>query len=107
MEMMNPLNCSYIGTTNLDFRLAFLSSFLEDEAIRNCDREDPKFEGPCAAFTFARISVRDFVTMQLASLILETDDYPDDSWTESQWDELRKQVQAQLAKRNLPDLSSD
>lgn len=107
MELMGPMNYSYIGSTNLDFRLAFLSSFLDDETIRISKDDNPKFDGPCAAFTFDTISVRDYVTMQLASLILELDDYPDDSWSSNKWDELRKEVRSQLALRRLPDISSE
>ncbi len=107
MEMMEPMNYSYIGETNLDFRLAFLSSFLADETVRNQDADPQKYTGPCAAFTFKKISVRNYVAMTLASLILKTDDYPDDSWTPDKWEILRKEVQLQLAKRNLPDISPE
>ena len=105
MEMMNPMNYSYIARTNLDFRLAFLSSFLDDRTVRVKKAGGEKFSGPCAAFTFEKISVQNFVAMKLASLILKSEDWPDDSWTSARWDQLRKEVRSELTMRNLPDIS--
>jgi hypothetical protein len=105
MEMMEPMNYAYIGDKDLEYRLAFLSEFLNDETVRDKTVDQQKFTGPCAAFTFAKISVRNYVTMKLSSLILDTAARPDDSWTQKQWDDLRNQVQSKLADRKLPDIS--
>ena len=106
MEMMGPMNYAHIEEKNLEFRLAFLSAFLDDGTVRDQSVDKHKFDGPCAAFTFKKICVRNYVTMKLSSLILDTDDHPDDSWTQKQWDAFRNQVQLKLADHKLPDITS-
>ncbi len=104
MEIMNPFNYSYIGNANVEFRLAFLAEFLDDETIRKKSTTPEKFSGPCAAFTFDEISVRNFVTMKLSSMILEKGVRPDPTWTTKQWLELRQKVRSKLLEYDLPDL---
>jgi hypothetical protein len=103
MEMMNPMDYEYIGDRNRDFRLAFLASFLEDDAIRDKSQQDANFQGPCAAFMFPIISVRNMAAMTLAPL-LDIDANPDSSWTPEQWSDLRNQVRERLKQEKLPAL---
>lgn len=102
MEMMNPLNYSYIGSKNLDRRLAFLSAFLDDQAVRTIPTNEGQFGGPCAGFTIPRLSVQNFAAIKLASL-LGMEDSPDEFWTDSQWSDLRHSVKEQLAEMKLPE----
>ena len=106
MEIMNPMNYSYINDKNENFRLAFLASFLDDQAIRDSS-VDSRFSGPCAAFTFKKISVQDFVTMKLSSMLLKSQDYPESNWSDEQWETRRQKVREILSKRKLPELSTD
>jgi len=62
-----------------------------------------KFEGPCAAFTIEKISVRNFAAMKLASLLLEGQTQAKENWNEEKWELLRTQVREQLAEQDLPD----
>jgi len=103
MEMMNPLNYCYIGKENFERRLAFLSAFLDDDAVRKMSGERGQFQGPCAGFRIPRLAVRDFAAMKLASL-LDLKESPDEFWTDAQWEELRRKVREQLKKRELPEL---
>src|SRR5258708_7942798 len=84
LEMLEPLDYAYIGEKNRTRRLAILAAFLDDLSQRNMSTEPEKYEGPCAAFTFPEIEVRNFAAMQIAS-ILETEDEPDKFWTAAQW----------------------
>jgi hypothetical protein len=101
MEMMNPLCYTYIGEKNRDRRLAFAAVFLDDESVRDMSGDKAKFDGPCAAFTIPRIAVRDFAAMKIAS-ILGLQDSPDEFWTSTQWEQLRKKVSEKLLTQKLP-----
>ena len=103
--MMNPMDYSYIGQTNRSRRLAFVASFLNDESLGELpkDTENSKFSGPCAAFKFKKITVRDFAALEIASILNLSDD-PDDFWTPHQWRDLRESVQRKLALEKLPSL---
>ena len=103
MEMMNPLNYCYVGKKNFGRRLAFLSAFLDDDAVRNMSGERGQFQGPCAGFKIPRLAVRDFAAMTLASL-LDMKEAPDEFWTGAQWEELRREVRERLAEQKLPEL---
>ncbi len=103
MEMMGPMNYSYIGDKNLARRLAFLAAFLDDKEVRDMTSAPERFDGPCAGFTIPRIAVRDYVAMQAAS-VLGFDDTPDEFWEAGQWDRLREKVRRELAGRQLPKL---
>lgn len=96
MEMMNPLNNTYIGNKNRSHRLAFLSAFLDDQGSREMSG-DKRFDGPCAGFTFDRLSVRDLAAMKIASILRIAGD-PDGSWDTGQWAEYRQKVKASLQK---------
>jgi len=94
---MNPMNYSYIRDKNRQRRIAFLAAFLDDDELR----PESKQTGPYAAFTFPKITVRDFVTMEIAS-ILNMKDSPDKFWTAEQWTGLREKVKEALKSEKLP-----
>jgi hypothetical protein len=98
LEIMNPLSYGYFKEENRQRRLGFLAAFLDDEALRPEAKED----GPYAAFTFPKITVRDFVVMEIA-YILKLDDSPDEFWTAEQWTKLREKVKEALKSEKLPD----
>jgi hypothetical protein len=107
LEMMKPMNYGYLhtGPENRSRRLAFLAAFIDDETERVQPQrgEDSKFAGPCAAFTFPKITVRDFAACQIA-FILGLPDLPNNLWTPAQWSELRKKAQSRLRSETLPNL---
>ena len=86
MELMNPLDYSYIGQRYKMQRLSFLAAFLDDTTVRSLD--EGAFSGPCAAFTIPRLRVCDFAAMQIAG-VMGWPDRPDKTWTERRWDHLR------------------
>jgi hypothetical protein len=97
LEWMNPFDYLYVGDRLKDRRLAFLSAFLDDETLRDDSRNAAKYEGPCAAFTFPKITVRDFAAMQIASILkIDPLDPPDATWTKEQWAGLRLKVKGRL-----------
>jgi hypothetical protein len=105
MEMMNPMDYTYIGQTNRTRRLAFLAAFLSDQTKREIpkDEEHSKYSGPCAAFTIKRIAVRDFVAEEIGC-ILNLPGRPDEFWTPAQWTAFRDTVERRLADEKLPTL---
>jgi hypothetical protein len=104
MEMMNPLCYTHIGEKNRNRRLAFAAAFLDDTTLRDKASDKTKFEGPCAAFTIPKITVRDFAAMKIAE-ILGLEESPDEFWTSKQWEGLRNKVSAKLATEKLPKLN--
>ncbi|QDU42363.1 hypothetical protein Mal52_08190 [Symmachiella dynata] len=104
MEIMDPMNYSYIKDENRNRRLAFLASFLDDTEIRDPSIDAAKYEGPCAAFTFGKITVRDFAAMKIAS-VLDLEERPDEFWTQDQWSQLRQRVRTALNREDLPTLT--
>lgn len=103
MEMLNPLNYTYIREKNLELRLAFLAAFLDDEEVRDVSKDAGKFDGPHAGFTIARLAVRDLAAQKLASL-LNLNESPDEFWLPEHWQALRDKVRAKLTERKLPKL---
>jgi hypothetical protein len=102
MEMMDPLCYTYIGMKNRERRLAFLAAFLDDKTVRNIASNPTKFDGPCAAFTIPKITVRDFAALRIAS-ILDFPESPDEFWTSAQWNTLRKKVREKLTAEKIPN----
>jgi len=87
MELMNPMD--YVGESIKSRRISFLAAFLDDISRRVIPPQDEgKFSGPCAGFTIPRLRVCDLAAMKLAR-ILGWKDSPDETWTETQWDDLR------------------
>lgn len=95
LELMNPLNYSYVGDGLRTQRLACLAQFLDDQTIRIA--RGGKYAGPGAAFTFPEISVRDFAAKQIGS-ILGVAGHPDKGWSSARWAEYRVTVGAGLTK---------
>jgi hypothetical protein len=104
MEMMNPMNYSYIGEKNRGRRLAFLAAFLDDSTVRDPSVNAARYSGPCAAFTFGKIEVRDFAAMKIASM-LHFQVRATEFWTADQWTRLRREVRAALREETLPTLT--
>jgi hypothetical protein len=85
-------------------RIAFLAAYLNDATVRTMGQS--KYYGPCTAFTFKKIEVRDVAAMELAYLF-DIDEKPTDSWTADQWQAFRGQVRERLAREKLPNLRLD
>ena len=97
LEWMNPFDYLYVGDRLKSRRLAFLADFLDDETLRDDSKNAKKYDGPCAAFTFPKITVRDFAAMQIASILrIDPLDSPDATWTKEQWAGLRLKVHERL-----------
>jgi hypothetical protein len=103
MEMMDPMDYSYIGDRNRARRLAFLAAFLDDEEVRV--RKGAKFSGPCAAFKFDRIEVRNFAAMTIAS-ILKVRPRPDQIWDGAKWTAYRDEIRDSLKRERISPPSS-
>jgi hypothetical protein len=102
LEWMNPFSYSYLQDRLQARRLAFLAAFLDDTTLRDDEINAKKFDGPCAAFTFPKITVRDFSAMQIASILdISPLDSPDSTWTAKRWEELRSKVKARLLKDGI------
>lgn len=102
LEWMNPFDYSYVGDRLKSRRLAFLAAFLNDETLRDSGKNSSKYEGPCAAFTFPKITVRDFVAMQIAGILkIDPLDSPDATWTKEQWQHLRLKVEKRLKEEGI------
>jgi hypothetical protein len=95
LELLNPLNYSYVGHQQLQQRVDLLRQFLADTTERSINDGDEMYEGPTAAFHFPKITVRDFAAMQLGSL-LKMEEKPDQQWTAKQWTAFRTKVHAAL-----------
>jgi hypothetical protein len=103
LEILTPMDYAYIGKKNRQHRLAFLAAFLDDKEVRKKSGKGDKFDGPCAAFTIPKITVRDFAAMTIAA-ILDFEEEPDEFWTAGQWRKLRAKVRKKLATERLPKL---
>lgn len=100
LELMNPMNYSYVGDHFKEARLAYLGAFLDDTALRELPKQDEgtKYSGPCAGFTFPRLRVCDFAAMQYGG-VLAWPDQPDPDWSQPQWDTLRGRAKAAQAAK--------
>ena len=62
----------------------------------------PKYDGPCAAFTFRKITVRNFAAMQMASILdIDRLNSPDATWSEAQWKSLHAKVQQRMKQEGI------
>lgn len=95
LELLEPLNYPYVGDWQLQQRVNLLRQFLDDTTERVIKENDEIYEGPSAAFHFPKITVRDFASMQLGSL-LKIKEKPDKKWTAKQWTDFRAKVRAAL-----------
>ncbi len=103
MEMMKSIDYCRTNEDNRQRRLAFLAAFLDDKAVRRMTDTVGKFDGPCSGFTIPRLAVRDLAAMKLVSL-LDIEEFPDEFWTDVQWEGLRQKVRERLAQEELPGL---
>jgi hypothetical protein len=95
MQLLKGLGCA----KHVKHKMVFLRLFkwlLDDKEIR--DRKSSKlFEGPCAAYFFERLAVRDFAAEQFAYILgLPAD--PEPTWKEADWAKLRQRVRTRLAE---------
>jgi hypothetical protein len=91
MELMDHLSESCTGEDQPRETLRFLAQFLDDETIRDRADDENLYEGPCAAFTFPRITVRDFASKEIAN-ILDFPESPSPDWSPEEWSALRDKV---------------
>lgn len=97
LEWMNPFDNCYVGDRLQKRRLAFLASFLEDKTLRDETVRAKMFDGPCAGFTFPKITVRNFAALQIARILeIAPLDEPDSTWSEDRWTILRTEVSKRL-----------
>lgn len=102
MEMLSLLSVDCNDDATNPRRLAFFAAFLDDHAIRDLSQHPEKYEGPCAAFTFDTIEVRNFAAMCIDSLLIEDiNPVPDQEWTSADWERYRNTIQFQLARRGI------
>jgi hypothetical protein len=102
LEWMNPFDYLYVGDRLRSRRLAFLAAFLDDQTLRDDRKNVAKYEGPCAAFTFSKITVRNFAAMQIASILkIDPLDSPDATWTAERWERLREKVNGRLKEEKI------
>jgi hypothetical protein len=122
LEMIGSCGSCGEPSKNRGRALAFFASFLDDATVRTIpmfpDNESAakqarsgrmvqsKYDGPCAAFTFKRIEVRDVAAMQLA-YSLDMNERPKESWTVDHWRAFRGRVRERLAAEKLPELKFD
>jgi len=97
MELLNPMDCSYLGEQRRTPRLRFLLSFLDDATFRDTRVHPEKWVGPYAGFNFPRLEVRNLAAMKAASL-LRMAEKPQVSWKGAQWAEFRTAVRQALAR---------
>lgn len=76
---------------NLKAKLTFLSSFLDDAAVRDQTLDPKMYSGPGAGREFDRIEVRNYAALQMEHQ-LERKVWPDKSWSPEQWAALRTRV---------------
>lgn len=92
MELMNPMDYTYVGDRFRKQRLEFLSHFLDDASIRDA-RNNPKFSGPCAGFAFPVLEVRNLAAMKIASFFgSKIDETPNSDWPVEKWAAYRQRV---------------
>lgn len=102
LEWMNPFDYSYVGDRLKQRRIAFLAGFLHDTTLRDDSVNAKKYDGPCAAFTFPKITVRNFAAMQIASILdIDRLNSPDATWTDAQWETLQSKVQKRLKQEGI------
>jgi hypothetical protein len=69
--------------------LAILAAFLDDTTLRDRSSDSKKYDGPCAGFTYKRLSVQDHVAMEMARLLnIEIELNP--KRTQEEWAKVRK-----------------
>lgn len=95
LEWMNPMDYTNYEGTHRKERLQFLAQFLEDNTQRTIQESDKLYDGPCAAFTFPKITVRDFAAMTIAR-ILKLPEEPKPEWSLEQWAGFREKVVGEL-----------
>lgn len=102
LEWMNPFDYAFLGDRLKSRRLAFLAGFLDDPTLRDDSVNTKKYDGPCAAFTFRKITVRNFAAMQMASLLdIDRLNSPDATWTNAQWKSLHAKVQQRMKQEGI------
>jgi len=97
LESLGGLYHSCYGTNAMPQRLRCLSNFLDDREVRDMAADRGKYSGPCAGFTFKKITVRQFAAMSLGTL-LGLPERPAPDWTEKQWEDFLLRVRSELRK---------
>jgi hypothetical protein len=103
MELLNPMDYTYIGERQRRQRLEFLAAFMDDATLRDKRSKPSMWSGPHAGFTFPRMEVRDLAAMKAGS-ILGVDGEPGAEWKSAQWSAYRDRVRKALTDAlNKPD----
>jgi len=102
MEMLRNTNYPTPTATQRRRRLAFLASFLEDDAVRDATANQKMFNGIYAGFRFPRLEIRNFAALRISE-ILETPADPTPEWKAEQWAKLRDQMRAALKREPAED----
>jgi hypothetical protein len=105
MQVLERLADRHLGGRARGARVAFLASFLADEAVRDRTANPRQFAGPFAAAVTPRIAVRDFAADCLAE-VLGVDEVPDETWGAGRWAEFRAKVRGRVAAEKVPDLDA-
>jgi hypothetical protein len=94
MEMLNRA-CRNKETEKQ--QIAFLSSFLDDDSVRD-EKSNPKmFKGLHAEFYYPRLEVRNLAAMRITR-ILKIKSEPKPDWGPEEWRKLRDQVARETKK---------
>lgn len=102
MEMLNPMDYTYIGNKQRRHRVEFLAAFLDDAEIRDKASDPKRFDGPYAGFSFPRLSVRDFAAMEINALLdVSKQPQPRPDWTADQWLTFRARAKAAATRELL------
>jgi hypothetical protein len=94
LQLLVPLSYCCCGPNRQPRQsLELLASFLTDAELRDTATDPKRFDGPCAAFTFPRLAMRDLAAMSIASMLnARVDLFPNKTWKPAEWDHYRQQI---------------
>jgi hypothetical protein len=95
LESLNGLHHSCLGSNTAPQRIGCLAEFLSDGEMRDMSTDRGKYSGPCAGFTFKKITVRQFAAMSLG-ILLRLQERPAPDWTAKQWEGFILRVRSEL-----------
>ena len=102
MQYMAPFAYRYLADRQRRERLACLAAFLDDDEVYDVAASGQ--QGPHAAFTFAKLAMRDFAAHQLA-MMFRYDAIGGPKSTATEWAELRERVRRSLLEAGVVPMS--